>query len=31
MRLRDTAPAGPLAGRWQRRRDELELVGPAQR
>jgi succinate dehydrogenase / fumarate reductase, flavoprotein subunit len=28
---RDTAPAGPLAGRWQRRRNELELVGPTRR
>ena len=31
MILRDTAPAGPLAGRWQRRRNELELVGPTRR
>jgi succinate dehydrogenase / fumarate reductase flavoprotein subunit len=29
--LRDTAPTGPLAGRWQRRRNELELVGPTRR
>jgi succinate dehydrogenase / fumarate reductase flavoprotein subunit len=31
MMLRDTAPSGPLAGRWQRRRNELELVGPTRR
>ncbi len=31
MMLRDTAPAGGLAGRWQRRRNELELVGPTRR
>ncbi len=31
MTLSDTAPAGPLAGRWQRRRNELELVGPTRR
>jgi succinate dehydrogenase flavoprotein subunit len=29
--LRDTAPSGPLAARWQRRRNELELVGPTRR
>jgi succinate dehydrogenase / fumarate reductase, flavoprotein subunit len=31
MILRDTTPDGPLAGRWQRRRNELELVGPTRR
>jgi succinate dehydrogenase / fumarate reductase flavoprotein subunit len=31
MRLRDTAPSGPLAKRWQRRRNELPLVGPTRR
>jgi succinate dehydrogenase / fumarate reductase, flavoprotein subunit len=31
VRLHDTAPGGPLAGRWQRRRNELELVGPTRR
>ena len=31
MILRDTAPDGPLAGRWQRRRNELPLVGPTRR
>jgi len=31
MTLHDTAPTGPLAGRWQRRRNELELVGPTRR
>jgi succinate dehydrogenase / fumarate reductase flavoprotein subunit len=31
MMLRDTAPSGPLAGRWQRRRNELQLVGPTRR
>ena len=31
MILRDTAPDGPLAGRWQRRRNELALVGPTRR
>jgi len=31
MMLRDTAPSGPLAGRWQRRRSELQLVGPTRR
>jgi succinate dehydrogenase / fumarate reductase flavoprotein subunit len=31
MTLRDTIPDGPLAGRWQRRRNELELVGPNRR
>jgi succinate dehydrogenase flavoprotein subunit len=31
MMRRDTAPAGPLAARWQRRRGELELVGPTRR
>jgi succinate dehydrogenase / fumarate reductase flavoprotein subunit len=31
MTLLDTAPAGPLAGRWRRRRNELELVGPTRR
>jgi succinate dehydrogenase / fumarate reductase flavoprotein subunit len=31
MMLRDTAPTGPLAGRWQRHRNELELVGPTRR
>jgi succinate dehydrogenase flavoprotein subunit len=31
MTLRDTAPAGPLARRWQRRRGELDLVGPTRR
>jgi succinate dehydrogenase / fumarate reductase flavoprotein subunit len=31
MMLRDVAPAGPLAARWQRRRSELELVGPTRR
>ncbi len=31
MTLYDTAPSGPLAGRWQRRRNELELVGPTGR
>jgi succinate dehydrogenase / fumarate reductase flavoprotein subunit len=25
------APAGPLASRWQRRRADLELVGPTRR
>jgi succinate dehydrogenase / fumarate reductase flavoprotein subunit len=31
MMLRDTAPSGPLATRWQRRRNELALVGPTRR
>ena len=31
MTLRDTTPDGPLAGRWQRRRNELQLVGPTRR
>ena len=31
MMLRDTAPSGPLAARWHRRRNELELVGPTRR
>jgi succinate dehydrogenase / fumarate reductase flavoprotein subunit len=31
MMLRDTAPSGPLARRWQRRRNELPLVGPTRR
>ena len=31
MTLHDTAPSGPLARRWQRRRNELELVGPTRR
>jgi succinate dehydrogenase / fumarate reductase flavoprotein subunit len=31
MILRDTTPAGPLAGRWQRRRNELPLVAPTRR
>src|SRR5262245_32525046 len=29
--LRDTAPSGPIATRWQRRRAELDLVGPVRR
>jgi succinate dehydrogenase / fumarate reductase flavoprotein subunit len=29
--LRDTAPTGPLATRWQRHRNDLALVGPTRR
>ena len=29
--MNDRAPSGPLETRWTRRRDELELVGPARR
>jgi succinate dehydrogenase / fumarate reductase flavoprotein subunit len=30
-RLDDHAPAGPIAARWERRRAELQLVGPVRR